>query len=101
MDFGPYLDTQVLLVTSPEVLDAAISNKDVANLPRIRGSADPEVDLRKDIAVVVPQKGTHVIMVRMTGENAAEVATIVNAVVESYLVKSKDWTDEETQVQMK
>lgn len=100
VDFGPYLDTQVLLVTSPDVLSSAINQKDVAALPRIKGSVDPEVELRKEIAVAVPQKGTHLIRVQMTVENPAEGATIVNAVVDSYLEKSKNWTDEETRAQI-
>ena len=33
-------------------------------------------------------------MVKMTGENPAEVAAIVNAVVKSYLAKTKTWTDD-------
>jgi polysaccharide biosynthesis transport protein len=92
-DFGPYLDTQVLLITSPEVLAKAIYDEDIASLPKVKSSIDPEVDLRKEIAVAV-QKGTHVIKVQMTGENPGEVAAIVNAVVKAYLEKAASWTDE-------
>ncbi len=93
VDFGPYLDTQVLLITSPDVLATAIADPAIAHLPKVRAAIDPEVELRKEIAVAV-QKGTHVIKVQMTGENPAEVAAIVNAVVNAYLEKAKTWTDE-------
>ena len=93
VDFGPYLDTQVLLVTSPDVLATAIADPTIAQLPKIRAAADPEVELRREIAAAV-QRGTHLIKVQMIGENAVEVAAIVNAVVNAYLEKAKTWTDE-------
>ena len=100
VDFGPYLDTQVLLITSPEVLAKAIRDEDIANLPKVRASLDPEVDFRKEIAVAVPQKGTHLIKVQMNGENPSEVAAIVNAVVKAYLAKTKSWTDDASREQI-
>ena len=93
VDFGPYLDTQVLLITSPDVLATAIADPAIAQLPKIRAAVDPEIELRREIAAAV-LKGTHVIKVQMTGENAVEVAAIVNAVVNAYLEKAKSWTDE-------
>lgn len=101
VDFGPYLETQVLLITSPDVLSDAIRSPDVAALAKVRTSADPEIELRKEITVAVPQKGTHLIMVKMNGENSSEIAMIINAVVKSYLDKSKNWTDEETRAQVR
>lgn len=93
VDFGPYLDTQVLLVTSPDVLANAIADPAIAQLPKIHNAADPEVELRREIAAAV-QRGTHLIKVQMIGENPVEVAAIVNAVVDAYLEKAKTWTDE-------
>lgn len=99
-DFGPYLDTQVLLVTSPDVLVEALSNPEVAATRKVKLSADPEVDLRKEIGVGIPQRGTHLIQVRMTGENSGEMVTIVNAVVDAYLSKARKWTDETSALQL-
>ncbi|MCU1376829.1 MAG: wzc [Actinomycetia bacterium] len=93
-DFGPYLDTQVLLLTSPEVLNTAIASEKVAGLKKIQDSDDPEADLRKELAVAVPQKGTHVIQVKLSGDSKSDVAPIVNAVVEAYLKKAATWTDQ-------
>ena len=46
----------MLLITSPDVLADAIRDPDIAALPKVRASLDPEVDLRKEIAVAV-QRG--------------------------------------------
>ena len=99
-DFGPYLDTQVLLITSPDVLAMAIKNPEIAGLPKITKSNDPEIDLRKEIGVGVPQKNTHVIQVKLTGENAKEVVAIVNAVVKAYLDMARSWTDDASKAQI-
>jgi succinoglycan biosynthesis transport protein ExoP len=99
-DFGPYLDTQVLLITSPDVLAMAIKNPEIANLPKITKSNDPEIDLRKEIGVGVPQKNTHVIQVKLSGENSKEVVAIVNAVVKAYLDMARSWTDDASKAQI-
>jgi len=88
-DFGPYLDTQVLLVTSPEVLQVALDDPEVKQIPRITMAEDPETDLRKEIGVGIPQRGTHLIQVRMTGEKPEELVKIVNAVVRAYIDKAE------------
>ena len=100
-DFGPFLDTQVLLITSPDVLVEAIRDPEIANLGKIRSAVDAEVELRKEISVGIPQKGTHVIKVSMNGENPNDVANIVNAVVRAYLAKTKTWTDDASTAQIK
>lgn len=98
-DFGPYLDTQVLLITSPEVLTVAVRDDEIARLPKVAAAADPEVELRKEIAVGL-QKGTHLIKVQMVGENGPEVAAIVNAVVRAYLAKAATWTNDASSEQL-
>jgi capsular exopolysaccharide synthesis family protein len=99
-DFGSYLDTQVLLVTTPDVLEAAAIDPKVADLPKIRNSADPEIELRKEITVAVPQKNTRLMMVKMSGEDPEEIAAIVTAVVKAYLAKTQAWTADETKAQI-
>lgn len=97
--FEPYLETQVLLVTSPDVIANAIRDPAIAGLPMVRNSIDPEVELRKEIAAI-PQKGTHLIQVSMVDADAVQAAAIVNAVVKSYVDKAKDWTDGATRQQI-
>jgi capsular exopolysaccharide synthesis family protein len=98
-DFGPYLETQVLLVTSPDVLGSALQDRKVAALPRILGSLDPEADLRRDVKAANQIK-THLITVAMAGDSPDETATIVNAVVDAYVKAARSWTDQETRAQI-
>ena len=44
---GPYLQTQVNLITSNRVLEPAVADPSVAKLPVITKSQDPKADLRK------------------------------------------------------
>lgn len=93
-DFEPFLETQVLLVESPDVLGAAIQDPKVASLPQIVQSLDPETDLREEISVAI-QKGTHLILVTMNTENPGHGPLIINAVVDAYMKTATTWTDKE------
>jgi capsular exopolysaccharide synthesis family protein len=90
-DSSSYMDTQVLLVTSPEVLSLTLTKPAVLETKKVKNWIDPDVELRKEIAVGIPQKGTHLIQVKMTGEDPKEAATIVNGVVEAYMEVVKKW----------
>ena len=48
-DVKPYLLTQVQLITSDSVLDAALAKPGISNLPMIRSSKDPKADLRRAV----------------------------------------------------
>ena len=90
------LETQIQLITSPDVLDAAAHDPRVADLPRIKHSADPVDDLRKAVKVAPAAAKTQVILVSMVSESPLESAAIVTAVVDSYLHAIEGWTDGES-----
>jgi capsular exopolysaccharide synthesis family protein len=98
-NFQATLETNVQLITSPDVLGAAVVEPKVAGLPRVRNSLDPEKELSKELKVNV-LRGTHVIQVAMSSESPTEAATIVNTVVKAFLKASSGWTDHETRVQI-
>ena len=98
-DMSSSLETQVALITSPDVLSAAVLEPKVAALSRIRTSLDPEADLRKELKVSIVGR-TSLILVEMATESPVEAATIVEAVVNSFLKSSSTWTDHETRVQL-
>ncbi len=98
-DFGPFLETQVLLVKSPDVLGAALQDPAVASLPRIINSLDPEADLKREI-MVASQPKTHLILVQMSTETPSEGQAIVNAVVTNYIKAARTWTDDESRIQI-
>ena len=96
----PYLQTQVQLITSPNVLTAAGTDPKAAVLPRIQTAGDVVIELRKVITVTVVQ-GTFLIEVAMTSPSAYESATLVNAVVQAFIDANVEWSDGMTRSQIK
>ena len=92
----PYLETQVQLISSDQVLDAALSRPgsttrpSIAKLPMIVKSKDPKSDLRKEMQVEIV-KNAFLIRVALTSRDPEEAALIVNAVVESYLEQHTEY----------
>ena len=86
----PYLQTQVNLMTSDRVLGVAIANPEVVNLSTIRESSDPRSDLRDDMSVEIV-KDAYLIRVALALKDGNQAATIVNAVVNSYLAYNAEY----------
>jgi capsular exopolysaccharide synthesis family protein len=94
---GTYLETQVQLITSPDVLGAALINPKykLTEQPHYRTSLDAEAELRKNLRVTIIPKTT-LIQIAVTSESAQESADVVNAVLDGYKEKSDKWSDIET-----
>jgi succinoglycan biosynthesis transport protein ExoP len=91
--FDHFLQTQVQLITSPNVLLAALSQREVASTTIVREADDPESELRKRLQVgIVP--GSYLVRVAMTTPHPDQASKIVNAVVEQYLVVAQTWSSE-------
>ncbi len=87
----PFLETQVRLITTDRVLEAAIAKPGISGLPMIRNSKDPKADLREDMKVEIVGNNTYLIRVSLASRNPVEAAEIVNAVVNSYIEKHNDY----------
>lgn len=96
----PLMQTQVQLIRSPNVLATALADPRVAAQPSFLKIVDAEAELRRllDVSVIAD---TYLLQVAWTSETPSECTTIVNAVVESYLKASADWTDGMTKGQIK
>ena len=81
----PYLLTQVQLIKSDSVLDAALANPAISNLPMVAPSKDPKADLRKELRVAIVGDDTYLIEVSLASRDPDEAAAIVNAVVDAYI----------------
>jgi succinoglycan biosynthesis transport protein ExoP len=81
----PYLETQVRLLVSDRVLDAAIAKPEISKRPLIALSKDPKASLRQDMRVDIVGRNTYLIEVALTSRDPEEAAAIVNAVVAAYL----------------
>jgi polysaccharide biosynthesis transport protein len=86
-----YLKTQVGLITSAKVLDPAVANSLVVNLPMIKKSADPKSDLLEKLKVVIVEN-TNLIRVSLELPNPDDAVTIVTAVVQQYLAQNTDYS---------
>ena len=85
-DVKPYLQTQVTLVESNNVLDAALAKRDISKLKMVREWQDPKADLKKDMLVAIVGDNTYLIRVSLSSKDAAEAAAVVNAVVDEYIL---------------
>ena len=97
---GTFMETQVQLIKSANVLSAAVANPLIASQPSLAKVSDAEGELRRLIEVQ-QMPGSYLLQVQFTSESADECAKISNAVVESYLKASVDWTDGATKGQIK
>ena len=95
----PYMLTHVELIKSENVLSDAAQNEKVRALPRIRTAGDPIQELSKVVLVGI-RAGTHLIEVSMMSPSADEAATIVNAVVDSFIDANHDWSSGATKTQI-
>ncbi|MFI5455144.1 MAG: GumC family protein [Isosphaerales bacterium] len=86
----PYLQTQVNLITSDRVLTQAIANPLVVKLPVITESKDPRADLRKRLSVEIIDNA-YLIRVALELADGNHAATIVDAVVQSYLIYNTEY----------
>jgi len=87
---GAYLETQVNLITSDRVLSVAIADPSVVNLRLIKESKDPKFDLRKKMTVEIVETA-YLIRVALDLADKHQAATIVDAVVQSYLTYNAEY----------
>ena len=86
-----YLETQVGLIKSTKVLNPAIADPLVVDLPTIKKSEDPKSDLLEKLKVEIVPKTT-MISVSLELPDPAEAINIVQAVVQSYLKHNTDYS---------
>lgn len=98
-DIDLFMQTQVQLLTSPDVLGKALLDPRVVGLSWVRGEVDPRAKLRDLLRVLIPSK-TSLILVSITTPIRDDGPVIVNAVVDAYLAEASSWTDEETRKQL-
>jgi capsular exopolysaccharide synthesis family protein len=83
----PYLLTQVNLLKSKSVLDAALARPEISGLPMIRSSKDPKTTLHDELRVDIVGDNTYLLEVALASKDPVEAAEIVNAVVEAYIAQ--------------
>lgn len=85
-DFKDYKKTQVQLVKSPLVIQAALRESDVSGVAMLRAHTDP-VDWLKDNLLVDFPGDANMLQITLRGAEPADLAKVVNAVTNAYLDK--------------
>ncbi len=88
-NFQNYQQTQIALIKSKMVLNAALREPKVANLPIVRSANDPVSWLEGGLKVD-PSGSLEIVRVSLTENNAADLKIIVDAVVKAYLTEVVD-----------
>jgi polysaccharide biosynthesis transport protein len=83
-DFPAYRQTQLVLLKSRLVLNAALKQEGVAKLKVVAKQVDPVDWLEKELQVDFAN-GSEILRIGMSGEEAAEPMMLANAVVQAYL----------------
>ena len=86
-----YLKTQVGLINSARVLNPAIADPLVVNLPLIKESKDPKTTLLEKLRVTIIED-TNLIKVALELPDPEEAVTIVQSVVQSYLAQNTEYS---------
>lgn len=82
--YEPYLETQISLMKSDQVLNRVIHNPLISKLPLIARSDDALTNLREKMKIEI-EPNTYMITVGLESKDPHEAAQIVNEVVASYL----------------
>jgi polysaccharide biosynthesis transport protein len=97
--FGTFLQTQVELIRSANVLSAALTDKKVAGTTMVKEAPDPQSELRSKLQVGVVE-GTYFIRVALTSLEPEDGPVIVNEVVKQYITVASDWSDKKNRSQI-
>ncbi len=85
-DFHTYRKTQVALIKSPLVLNAALRIDGIAQLPMLREKNNPVPWLQEEIQVA-SYHSPEILKLSLSGKNPEHLAKIVNAVKDAYLAE--------------
>lgn len=92
--YEQYRKTQLQLIKSPFVLNAALRRPGIAGLSVLKDAKDPVAWLTSRLQVSAPAE-SEVVQIRLRGSSARDVTQIVNAVTQAYLtdVVNKEKTE--------
>jgi capsular exopolysaccharide synthesis family protein len=82
--FPAYRSTQVSLLHSPRVLQAALLRPGVADLDEIRRSSNPLAWLEKEVRAD-DSRDSEILALSLAGSNPDDLAVLLNAVIDGYI----------------
>ena len=87
-----YLQTQVRLITSDKVLNHAVADALVVNLPTIKKSEDPKNDLRKLLQVEIVKDANLIRVALELAESLMRPSRSSRPWLQSYLTQNSDYS---------
>jgi hypothetical protein len=100
-EFGPFLQTQVQLITSPSVILATLANHHVTSIRSVHDQTDPGRWLRENLRVeIVPGSYLLKVSIRPRGMDPKEQALVINEIVKSYLDVANTWSVDKNRFQI-
>lgn len=84
IDFNTYRQTQIALVRSRLVLESAVNDPDIADLPMVRARKRPAKWLENALQIESPTS-PELLQLSLDGEDADQVAAVVNGVAKAYM----------------
>lgn len=92
VEFATYLKTQANVIKSSRTMLGALRDPKIARTPMLASEEDPISFLEEKILTEFSDT-SQVLKVSLTGENPAEIASIVNAVCDYYIKEKKQETE--------
>ncbi|MDR0338536.1 MAG: hypothetical protein LBI18_15800, partial [Planctomycetaceae bacterium] len=93
--YDAYVTTQFAIIRSPLILDKALENPDIANLPYILKQKNKVEWLAKALKLKQTQNKSEVVTLGIEMENAEDAAKVANSVVTAffdyYSTQAQDW----------
>lgn len=83
-DFETYRKTQVAMIRSRYVLNAALRDPEIASLPVVHRQTDPVAWLEEELIVDSPTS-PEILRIALEGDSPTELAALVNAIRDAYL----------------
>lgn len=83
--YDQYRRTQVALIRSERVLDAALRKEGILDLPVVQAEKGTPKQFLSDEVFVVAPLGSEVVQIKMRGKDPQQLVKIVNAVTDSYM----------------
>lgn len=99
--YGAFLTTQMELLTNPSVLNQAVADPRVRDVPWVAGSVDAATMLDSRLEIANPPN-TELITVTLRGRLKEELAPMVNAVLDTYMetIVEKDQQDDRAKLEL-
>ena len=100
-DRGLSIEAEARRITDPDVVASALDSRpELRNIPRLARVDDPKLAIREAL-VVTPDSRSGRVRVSMAGDSPESAASVVDAVVDAYLLADREAVDREAEARLR